>query len=328
MINANLKERCDLFVENTKIMNDIFKWEMGLMVHAMAVLYTGKGIRVDKESIKACDELLKKKTSIFSEFRGNVKIPLICNMSLSNQPEAYFDEVETIYKMLNKSKWMGNDYKIMAAITICDHADKAEYEMMVERTYQIYERMKQEHKWLTSDEDIPFAAMLAVSGLDVDQLIEEMEKDYKLLKEKFRDSNAVQSLSHVLALDEQDADTKCNKVIAIYEELKELKHKYASGHELATLGTLAMLDLSVKETANLIVETDEYLKTQKGFGNFSVGATERRLYAAQLVLDEYGSKENQADGVVLGSMLALTIAMEICLLICMTSCMTAATASN
>ena len=58
--------------------------------------------------------------------------------------------------------------------------------------------MKEKHPWLTSDEDIPFAAMLAVSDLDTDSLISEMEKNYEILKQKFSDKNAVQTLSHVL----------------------------------------------------------------------------------------------------------------------------------
>lgn len=327
-MDIGLKEKCDLLVKNRKTITDAFAWDFGLMSLAAAALYTGSGLSVDSETLKNCEAIIKTKTKTFSEFRGNVKMPLICKMSLSDNPEKYFDNVESVYKLLNKSKWIGNEYKILAAITICDYADESKYEMLVERTNDIYSRMKEEHKWLTSDEDIPFAAMLAVSGLDVDKLIDEMEVNYKILKEKFHDNNAVQSLSHVLALDEQSAEVKCAKVESIFNELKAMKHKFGTGYELATLGSLTMLDIPEREVAGLIAEIDDYLKDQKGFGDFALGASERRLYAAQLVLNQYGAEGNKADGVVLGSMLALTIAIEVCLMVCVSSCMAASSSSN
>ena len=327
-MNTELKEKCDLLVENRKTITSAFAWDSGLMSLAAATLFTSSGLTADRDKLKECEAVIKSKTNAFSEFRGNVKMPLICKMALSDDPEKYFEDVETIYMLLNKSKWIGNEYKIMAAITICDHADESEYELFVNRTNEIYSRMKQEHKWLTSDEDIPFAAMLAVSGLDIDKLIDEMELNYNILKAKFHDSNAVQSLSHVLALDEKPAEAKCAKVESIFNELKAMKHKFGTGYELAVLGTLTMLDMQEKEAADIIAEIDDYLKGQKGFGDLSLGAKERRLYAAQLVLNQYGPEESKVDGVVLGSMLALTIAIEICMILCMTSCIAASSSSH
>lgn len=327
-MNTELREKCDLLVKNKKTITSAFAWDSGRMSLAAATLFTSSGLTADREKLKECEAIIKAKTNALSEFRGNVKIPLICKMALSDAPKKYFDNVETVYKLLNKSKWIGNEYKIMAAITICDYADVSEYELYVNRTNEIYSRMKQEHKWLTSDEDIPFAAMLAVSGVDVDKLIDEMELNYKILKEKFHDSNAVQSLSHILALDEQPAAVKCAKVESVFNELKAMKHNFGTGYELATLGTLTMLDIQEKEVANLIAETDDYLKEQKGFGNFALGAKERRLYAAQLVLNQYGPEDTKVDGVVLGSMLALTIAIEICMILCITSCIAASAVNN
>ena len=323
-----LKEKCDLLVKNRKTITSAFAWDSDRMSLAAATLYTSSGLTADEEKLKECEAIIKAKTNALSEFRGNVKMPLICKMALSDDPKKYFDNVQTVYKLLNKSKWIGNEYKIMAAITICDYVDVSEYELYVNRTNEIYLRMKQEHKWLTSDEDIPFAAMLAVSGMDVDKLIDEMELNYKILKEKFHDSNAVQSLSHILALDEQPAEVKCAKVESVFNELKAMKHNFGTGYELATLGTLTMLDIQEKEVAKLIAETDDYLKEQKGFGNFALGAKERRLYAAQLVLNQYGPEDTKVEGVVLGSMLALTIAIEICLILCITSCIAASTVNN
>ena len=327
-MNTELKEKCDLLVKNRKIITDAFVWDTSYMSLAAATLYTKSECTADKDKLKECEAIIKRKTNIFSEFRGNVKMPLICKMALSDNPEKYFERVETLYNLLHESKWFGNEYKLMAAITICDHAEESEYELYVNRTNEIYSRMKQEHKWLTSSEDIPFAAMLAVSGLDIDKLIDDMEWNYNLLKKKFHDNNAVQSLSHILALDERDAEVKCAKVESIFDELKAIKHKFGTGYELAILGTLTMLDMQEREVANLIAEVDDYLKEQTGFGDFLLGANARRMYAAQLVLNQYAPEDSKSEGVVLGSMLALTIAIEVCMMICVTSCITTSNAGN
>lgn len=324
-MNTELKEKCDLLVRNRNIIIDAFKLDSKSMSLAAAALYTSSGLTANSEKLKECESIIKTKMNAVSNFRGNVKMPLICKMALSDSPEKYFENIEILYKLLNKDKLIGSEYRIMAAITICDHVNESEYELFVNRTIEIYSKMKEEHKWLTSDEDIPFAALLAVSRLDADKLIDEMELNYNILKEKFHNSNAVQSLSHILALDKQPAEVKCAKVEAIFNELKAMKHKFGAGYELAVLGTLTMLDIQEKEVANLIAEVDDYLKEQKGFGGIAHGAGERRMYAAQLVLNQYGPEDSNVDGVVLGSILALTIAIEVCMIICMTSCMTAAT---
>lgn len=325
---AELKEKCDLLVRNKKILQDAFRWEAGLMSLTAATLYTDSAMTADVEQLKRCEMIMKEKTGVFSEFRGNVKMPLLCKMALSGDPEKTFANVEKLYTLLNQSKWIGDEYKIMAAITLCDHVDESDYETAVARTNEIYARMKQEHKWITSNEDIPFTAILAVSDLDIDRLIDEMEQDYRILKDTFHNSNAVQSLSHVLALDEHIADEKCARVVALFNELKAIKHRFGTSYELATLGTLTLLDLPEKEIAALIAEVDDYLKGQKGFGALALSANERRLFAAQLVLKQYGPKPNPGDSAVLGSMLALTIATEISMALCVTCCISASTASH
>ena len=325
---AELQAKCDLLVRNKKILQDAFKWDAGLMCLTAATLFTDSGTPVDPERLKQCETIMKEKTSVFSEFRGKAKMPLLCRMALSDDPGRYFARVEKLYGLLNRSRWLGDEYRLMAAITLCDHAEEREYEAAVDRTNELYARMKQEHRWITSNEDIPFAALLAVSDLDIDRLIDEMEKDYRLLKDTFHDSNAVQSLSHILALDGRAAEEKCASVVALFNELKANKHRFGTGYELATLGTLTLLELPEAEIAALVAEVDDYLKGQKGFGALSLSANERRLFAAQLVLQQYGPRPNPGDSAVLGSMLALTIAAEISMTLCITCCITASSASS
>lgn len=326
-MNELLKEKCDLLVKNRKTLSDSYKLDFALMILSAAALMTEEGKEVSEKAIKDYEVILKSHAGVFSDFRGNIRIPLVCKMMLSDNADAYFERVEKVYKAIGRLKWASGSYKALAAMTICDHVEEMNYEKYVKRTMEIYGRMQEKHPWLTSEEDIPFAAMLAVSDMNVDKLIDEMEAVYKILKSKFVDNNAVQSLSHVLALGEENAETKCSKLLRIFELLKESKHKFGTGYELATLGTLAMMDIPEKDIAELIVEADDYLKTHKGFGDIVLGASARRMYAAQMVLYLYGpGNKKGTEAVALNGMLSMTIAAEVCLIICMASCVASSSA--
>lgn len=327
-MDIELKEKCDLLVRNRKTMSDAFSFESSYMTHAAALLLTSEGMEADKDYAKQCKQIIKNNTGFLSNFRGNVMHPIICKMMLSNNPEGYFKKVAKAHEATKKLKWVGEDYKILAALVICDHVDEADFEKYVDRTEAIYQKMKQQHSLLTGSEDVPFAALLAVSDIEIDKLILDMEESYKVLKPKFSDANAVQSLSHILCLDGNPTEEKCNKIMAIFDELKALKHKYGASYELSSLGTLSMLDMSEKQIAICIAEADDYLKQQKGFGDLALGAKERRLFAAQLVLQTYGKQAQASNSVALTSMLALTIAIEICMIVCITTCVMTTTVSD
>lgn len=312
-MEKDLQAICDLFVENKKVMESTFAWEAGYMNMVSAYMLASKGLSADKEKLKECEQILKTKTSIFSEFRGNVKNPMVCKMLMSENPEQYFDKVEKLYRILNQSKVLGDEYKIMAAMTIAQHADEEQYAEIVEKTNEIYAKMKEKHLWLTSSEDIPFAAILALSGKSTDALIEDMEESYSLLVKKFFDDNAVQTLSHVLALNSENPSIKCEKFMNIFNELKAAKHKFGTGYELSCLAVFTMLDMTPAQITELIVEVDDYLKAQKGFGVLSVGTDTRRLFAAQIVLQKFGADAFKNEDVALSVVLALTVALEMCM---------------
>lgn len=327
-MKQELVNKCDLLSQNNKVINKLQSFGMTMMNLSGALLFTQNDIEVNKEEFKLCEKLLKDRTGIFSDFRGNVKIPVICKMVLADNSEEYLDKLERLYKLLKHIKWGGNEHKIMAAVAIADNCDEADFDKYVDRTEEIYKRMKEGHSFLTSDEDLPLAAILATSDLDVNKLINDMEDCYSILKTKFHDSNAVQSLSHVLSLGDKSPVEKCNKVFDIFDELKAEGHKFGTGYELSVLGCIAISDISVDEIVKLIGETDDYLKKQKGFGNFSLGSKERRMFAAQLVSLDYNNNYGALNSVVVGSALTMTIASQVALMICITSaCVASSTAA-
>lgn len=324
-MNLELKRKCELLVKNRDAMQEIFPWDNGSMRLAGSSFFVGLNLNADIRRLKACGEILKQKSGIFSSYRGNIKMPLICKMAISEDPEQYFEDVDSIVQQMKALRWIGTDYKILAAMTLRDHRNMTEIPDAIEKMVSLYQGMKKNHPWLTSGEDVPFAAILAVSDLDTDALMREMENCYQELSQIFPDKNALQSLSHILAIGPANTGTKCQKVASICSLLKENKHKYGTGPGLTVLGTLSMLDLTVEQAAAEIMEADDYLKSQKGFGSFSMGDTVRRMYAALMVMDTHMPPASHSHESLVNSVLAMVIAMEVCMMIVMTSVMVTTT---
>ena len=326
-MNQSMKERCELFIQNRDAMKGAYKWDGDNMAIMGSVIYTGKMVAADVNKMKEAEEILKKKAGVFSEFRGNLKLAMICNMAMSEDAEAYFEGVNAVYKELNKNKLFGSDYRLLAAMII--YGDKNPDKMAgVERAQKIFQDMKKEHPFLTSDEDITTAAMLAISDMDIDAMIKNMEECYGTMKKFFSSQNAVQSLSHVLALNNQPVEEKCQQVKDIFENLKDAKRKYGTSYELATLGALTMLDMSTEEIVKEICEVDDYLKEQKGFGSLGTGRTGRLMYAALLVMDNYMLDGAVMENAVVGSTLATVIAQQMAMICIMTAATASTTVNN
>lgn len=236
--------------------------------------------------MEICNTILKEQTGIFSNFRSMSRLPIVTMMALTENPKEKLEKSLKVYELLKGEFW-GSNYLPMASMIIEELTEEAHYEEVVRRTRYIYNLMKEEHPFLTSAEDSPMAALLALSNLEPQEAVVEMERCYQELKGEFFSGNAVQSLSHVLAMGQKSAEVKCRRVMELFQALKEHGKKYGTSYELATLGVLALVDVSVDVLAREIAEVDDYLSTQKGFGVFGVGSKHRLMYAGMLVMGEY-----------------------------------------
>ena len=322
-----LKAGCEVFADNKEIIREFFKWDYEIMSVAGSIIVTGAGQVADLERLKECKKILKKYEGAFSVFRSEMEIPVICKMSVVEDPIDYLTAISGIYNKLHKGKIFDSQYMVLAAICIHDAHVDDRVDEIVEKTKRLLKLMEGKHPFLTSDEDMALAALLAMTGKSDESIISETEECYAIMKKKFRgSSNAVQSLSHVLTVEEGGALSKCEKVNAIYEALLRKKIKFGTDHELASLGALVSINTTAEEIANDIVDAAEYLEHRKGFGDWSIGKKMRLLFAALIVAQAY-AKDNP-DTTALGSTVALIIAEEITVMMITMSCTVACSTSH
>lgn len=304
-MKRELQNVCEMFIENKEIIHKAFPWQNMRIALAGASMFTSLAELADIHRLQYCEEILKESAGVFSELRGYAKIPLICRMSQSMEPDLYLERVDAVKEMLKTG--IDQTYTVIAAMNIVDHVDPCDYEMIAERTLYIYDRMNDEHPVLTSRSDLPYAAVMAICDSDVDAVMKDAEICYDLLEPVFTAKDPRQSLSNVLALTPLPCDEKCSKIREIYLLMKASGHKMAKGKTSAILGCFASLNQSAVEIADEIIDADEFLHDQKGFGNIVLGYDVRRMFAAILVMSAFRS----ADEAFMSSAISTVVAIEI-----------------
>lgn len=328
MINT-LQKRCELFIQNRDMIKSAFGWENTYIYPLCAAILSVKGVLADTDRMKHCRELLKQKTSVFSNFRGTSKMATVTMLSFSSTPDQQMEHMLAVYDNLKEVFW-GSEYLAVAATSIAQLAEPSEYRQITQRTREIYNRMKEAHPFLTSGEDSAFAALLALSGLDDLYIEQEMERCYTILKPSFFSGNAVQSLSHVLALGDNSAEDKCRKALNLFDSLKSRGRKYGTSYELATLGALVLLDTDVNALTDEMIEVDDYLKEKKDFGAFGIGAKQRLMYAGMLAMNDHIPDTQTMQVAALNGIVSLVIAQQaaICASVAATSAAAASSSSS
>ncbi|MBQ3668892.1 MAG: DUF4003 domain-containing protein [Clostridia bacterium] len=324
-MKASLQDLCNRFIEARDLIKHTFKWENNYIHPVCANLFCAKGVAPEADKLRACRDLINSKTGIFSSFRGYIRIPLACMLSMEDDPSRKLDRALDMYKRL-KEHFFGSDYLALAAFMLTQYDCTHE---RIARGKRIYRLMKEGHPFLTSSEDSVFAVMMAMSEQTDEELVASMEACYRLLKERFHDSNCVQTMAHVLAMEEGDAYAKCDKVFALYDTIAQHGRKYGKHHELATLAALATINAAPDVLARDVIDADSFLSGQKGYGFFGIDKKTRLMHAAMIASDEYMPR-GAVDTAALTGTVSMLIAqqMAMCAIMASNTAMSAASAAS
>lgn len=308
-MRSSLSNLCNSFIENRDALKETFFWGSSYIYPVAAAVFVDKRKTAEVEHLEKCHEILKDNTGFFSNFRNYIKLPMVSMMAVSSDPEDKLKKVLSVYELL-KQHFFSSNYLPLASMTISDFVEPVHYEAVARRTRRIYDLMKQEHPFLTSGEDSVFAALLALSNASDEVIVQNTEECYDILKPQFFSSNAVQSLSHVLALCEGDAEMKCSRAMDLFYKLKDQGYKYGTGYELATLGVLAMLPADLGTIADDTVQVAEYLAGQRGYGILGMTKRQRLMHAGLIVTSDYLDQNTSIQAAAVSSTISLIIAQQ------------------
>lgn len=271
------------FIENRDAIRAAFRMESEYMYPACAQIFLAAGRPVDRERLEQCKALVKSTTGVFSNFRGNIKLPLLCMLAAGDDPEERWSRTERCYALL-KEAFFGSEYLALAALLLSDTVREEDVPALAARGKGLYQRMRKEHPFLTGREDSVFALFLGQSARSDDALIEDMEACYSLLDQRFPKGDGLQTASHVLALSEAGPEEKAGRLAALFDAIRDGGGKYGKDRQLPILAALSLGNEPVEDLARDILELDGFLARQKGYkGIFGLDRRTRIMHAAMLL---------------------------------------------
>ena len=113
----------------------------------------------------------------------------------------------------------------------------------------------------------------------------------------------------IVVLKNGTPEEKVERLIGLFNALRDAGVKYGKSYELATLAALSLADAPIETLVQEIGEVDAFLKTQKGYGLLSTSAQQRAMQAAMIVSDQYAPRD-QAYNAAMTSVVAMIIATE------------------
>lgn len=288
-----LKEKLNLMILNSEKIEEVDgTFAMGMFKKCNALTLTMKNVEINVSNVNNARNIIKDNTSLISNFRNYNLLTTAVNLSLFDNPIEAFDEILDIYSKLKK-EFFQSTYLVLVAHYLYINRNKFPIDEAIIKTREAYEKMKKNHYFLTSSDDVMAATMIATNSDNLEKTFEEIEECYKILNNNgYFKGNNLQALSNILCFTEGSPEEKCNKVILFDKELRAINMPL-KGYALPILGVATLVTDNYKELALNIKEVDDELKKHKGFGAMTLGYTTRSMISAALTCSSY--LENESD---------------------------------
>lgn len=283
-----INNKVNLFLENNKSLESVKgSWGMyGFQIKSNALICTMRNQKIDSDKINSALDLIKNNTSMFSNFRGINKLTTAITISSELNMEESLREIISIYNKL-KEKFYSSEHLVIASQVIFNARFRVNIDDAVINTRTAYDYMKKHHAFLTGNEDIVNAAIIATTSTDLESTFNDIEEIYKYLKDnRISSSNNIQSLSHILSLINLPSKEKCTAVLEMKNILKEKKVPL-NQYYIPLLGIISFLSNDKRTFADNIADVSLNFKKEKGFGTFSLGSDFRNMLSASLVSIDY-----------------------------------------
>ena len=92
----------DRFVQARDAIRAAFRMESDYMYPVCASVFLAADRPVEPEELDRCKRLVKESVGIFSNFRGNIKLPLICMLAAGDDPEDRWEKTQRAYALLKE----------------------------------------------------------------------------------------------------------------------------------------------------------------------------------------------------------------------------------
>ena len=224
---------------------------------AVANIYLSRGQAFDAKAHEAAVEVIKRNEGWTSPLRSHLLH--IAAAFLVVKEEGVEDSLKLVnqnQKELNNVGFWKTSYTYLAALLMKDP-------QQAEQAKTLYEEMKKHHKFLTSNEDIPYATLLGSREGSIEERAATMNMYYRDLREQgFTLGNDLQWLSQIMTFDAPAYDPEMvGRVLAIHQFFKEEKIKVRPA-QYPVLGFLAVTQVDGEALLEIAENTRELEKNK------------------------------------------------------------------
>ncbi|MFG6115810.1 DUF4003 family protein [Halobacillus sp. MO56] len=222
----------DTYVDIYKQLKKKMRWTDKKIVMMVAAVYVSSDRRFDIDRYVKVSETIKQEASMFSYLNSPLRYTIAAMLDTRfDDPFTAYHDMMQVYESMIRSGFNRSQYTYLAAAAIMqDQTEESDLMEKVKQAVSIHRLMKKEHPFLTSNDDYPLAALLALQEEEMEKLIDQVEYIYRALNQNgFWKGNHLQFLSHMLALDEQHTpDELVERTIRASESLKRSEIRFKS----------------------------------------------------------------------------------------------------
>lgn len=198
-----LEQKLDQYTHTYAQLKGELKWKTsdsrtGMMIAAM---YAGSDKLFDLGRFLEISSYIKNQVGMFSYLKSYHRFVVAATLDIHfTDYKKAFREFLYLYEQLVAGGFSRSIFTYLAAAVLLTE-DNEQHGTHIQRSMQVYKRMKEDHLFLTGTNDYPLAVLLAGQSENVETLMDRVERLYeKLAKAGFRKGNDLQFLSHILSL--------------------------------------------------------------------------------------------------------------------------------
>ncbi|WLR54660.1 DUF4003 family protein [Mesobacillus subterraneus] len=261
--NRNIENYIEIYSQ----MRERFRWKVTdqSVLMMVASLYISNNRTFDINRFTELADFIKRESGIFSPMRTESRFTFAAMLDTRfDSPQEKFPAFINAYHALISEGFSKNTFSYIAAMQLVT-ANPEDLKSLSQRARVIYKKMREEHLFLTGHSDYPLAVMLAQHDTQTDEMIFHIEDLYsKLSQNGFRKGNDLQSMSHILSLNE---NCPADDIVALSTEIYDRMKKEGIKPKVMFYPQIALLTLIEQDNDNLseIKEISEQLNAEKFF---------------------------------------------------------------
>ena len=292
-----VQNKIDSYCDSYLALKKSLRWKAsGLYIRLCALAYAFEDRRADAEALLDAIGYIKKNTRWYSVLRASRVYSAAYLTAGRKNIESEFPRLANCYDVMKKAGFGSSAYLSIAAYALYSTTPAGSEQAKAERAKLIHEAMKTQHPFLTSADDYASSVILASVDRPVDDLVNEVERTYQLLRSSgFHSGNGTQLLSQILAFDPASPEEKAERCKMIFDRLKQNKNRVSSMY-YGTIGFLALTGKAWEQSTEQALDAVETMKKKNCHG---FGEKEFSLMIASALVCKCSLDDNEPSGTTL-----------------------------